>query len=73
MEQLKESVTKLEWRVDGHEGEIALLKETSSDLKKTLDLIILTLKQIKWIAIGAAGVVFADNLGLMGMLKLAAL
>ena len=73
MEQLKESVKKLEWRVDGHENEIAILKETSSDLKKTLDLIILTLKQIKWIAIGAAGVLFADNLGLMGMLKLAAL
>ena len=73
MEQLKESVTKLEWRVDGHEGERALLKETSSELKTTLDLIILTLKQIKWIAIGAAIAVFADKLGLMGMLKLAAL
>ena len=73
MEQLKESVNKLKWRVDGHENEIALLKQTSSDLKKTLDLIILTLKQIKWIAIGAAGVVFADKLGFMGMLKLAAL
>jgi len=73
MEQLKESVTKLEWRVDGHEGEIALLKETSSELKTTLDLIILTLKQIKWIAIGAAIALFADKLGLMGVLKLAAL
>jgi len=73
MEQLKEVVTELKWRVDGHENEIAILKETSSDLKKTLDLIILTLKQIKWIAIGAATAVFADNLGLMGMLKLAAL
>ena len=73
MEQLKESVTKLEWRVDGHENEIATLKETSSDLKKTLDMIILTLKQIKWLAIGAAAVIFADKLGFMGMLKLAAL
>jgi len=73
MEQLKETVTKLEWRVDGHENEISILKETSSDLKTTLDLIILTLKQIKWIAIGAAGVIFADKLGFMGMLKLAAL
>jgi len=73
MEQIKESVTKLEWRVDGHENEIAILKETSHDLKKTLDLIILTLKQIKWLAIGAACVIFADRLGFMGMLKLAAL
>ena len=73
MEQIKESVTKLEWRVDGHENEIAILKVTSHDLKKTLDLIILTLKQIKWLAIGAACVIFADRLGFMGMLKLAAL
>jgi len=73
MEQLKEDVTKLKWRVDGHENEISILKSTSSELKTTLDLITLTLKQIKWIAIGAAGVVFADNLGIMGMLKLAAL
>ena len=73
MEQLKESVTKLEWRVDGHENEITLLKETSVELKTTLDLIILTLKQIKWIAIGAAVALFADKLGLMGALKLVAL
>jgi len=73
MEQLKEVVNKLEWRVDGHENEIALLKETSSELKTTLDMIILTLKQIKWIAIGAAIALFADKLGFMGMLKLAAL
>ena len=73
MEQFKETVTKLEWRVDGHENEIALLKETSRDFKTTLDLIILTLKQIKWIAIGAAIALFADKLGIMGALKLAAL
>ena len=73
MEQMKETVTKLEWRVDGHENEIGLLKETSRDFKTTLDLIILTLKQIKWIAIGAAIALFADKLGLMGALKLAAL
>jgi len=73
MEQMKETVTKLEWRVDSHENEIALLKETSRDFKITLDLIILTLKQIKWIAIGAAIAIFADKLGLMGALKLAAL
>ena len=73
MDNIKEFVTELKWRVDGHENEIAILKESSSDLKKTLDLIILTLKQIKWLAIGAAAVIFADKLGFMGMLKLAAL
>ena len=73
MEQMKETVTKLEWRVDSHQNEIGLLKETSRDFKITLDLIILTLKQIKWIAIGAAIALFADKLGLMGALKLAAL
>ena len=73
MEQFKESVTKLEWRVDGHENEIALLKETSQDFKRTLDLITLTLKQIKWLAMGAAIVIFADKVGIMGALRLAAL
>ena len=73
MEQIKESVTKLEWRVDGHENEITLLKETSRDFKITLDLITLTLKQIKWLAMGAAIVIFADKVGIMGVLRLAAL
>ena len=73
MEQLKETVNKLEWRVDGHENEITLLKETSLDFKKTLDLITLTLKQIKWLAMGGCAVYFATEIGLMGVLKLAAL
>jgi hypothetical protein len=73
MEQIKESVTKLEWRVDGHENEITLLKETSRDFKKTLDLITLTLKQIKWLAMGGCAVYFATELGLMGILRVVAL
>ena len=73
MEQFKEVVTKLEWRVDGHENEIALLKEASQDFKRTLDLITLTLKQIKWLAMGGCAVYFSTEIGLMGVLKLAAL
>jgi len=73
MEQIKEDVTKLQWRVDGHDSEITILKQTSVELKHTLDSIIELLRQIKWIAVGAGGVVFADQIGLMGILKLAAL
>jgi len=73
MEQLKEEVTKLTWRVDSHDSEITILKQTSGELKLTLDSIIELLRQIKWIAVGAGGVVFADQIGLMGILKLAAL
>ena len=73
MDPSKEALTKLEWRVDVHESDINLLKQTSVELKTTLDSIIELLRQIKWIAVGAGGVVFADQIGLMGMLKLAAL
>jgi chaperonin cofactor prefoldin len=69
MEQLKESVTKLEWRVDGHEAEIQTLKDTSSELKVTLNAITRNLQQIKYIAIGG-GIVFADQVGLTAILKL---
>ena len=73
MDSSQESIKKLEWRVDAHDDEITTLKQTSSDLKQTLDSIIELLRQIKWIAVGAGGVVFADQIGLMGMLKLATL
>jgi len=69
MEQLKESVTKLTWRVDGHESEIQTLKDTSTELKTTLDAITRNLQQIKYIAVGGGLVVFADQVGLTAMLK----
>ena len=73
MDEHNERVTKLEWRADGHDTEINILKQTSGELKITLDSIIELLRQIKWIAVGAGGVVFADQIGLMGALKLATL
>jgi len=69
MEQIKDSVTKLEWRVDAHEDEIKLLKDTSAELRITLDSITLNLRQIKWIAIGAGAAVFANQFGLTTLLK----
>jgi chromosome segregation ATPase len=70
MEQLKESVTKLTWRVDGHESEIQTLKDTSTELKVTLDAITRNLQQIKYIAVGGGLVVFADQVGLTAILRL---
>jgi len=70
MEQLKESVTKLEWRVDGHDTEISMLKDTSSELKITLNGITKNLQQIKWIAIGGGLFLCADQMGITTALKL---
>ncbi len=69
MEQIKDSVTKLKWRVDSHEEEIKLLKDTSAELRLTLEAITLNLRQIKWIAIGAGATVFTEQLGLTSVLK----
>lgn len=70
MEQLKENVSKLKWRVDGHDTEISMLKDTSSELKITLNGITKNLQQIKWIAIGGGIVLFADQVGITTALKL---
>jgi prefoldin subunit 5 len=70
MEQLKENVTKLKWRVDGHDADILELKDTSSELRTTLNAITKNLQQIKWIAIGAGLFLFADQVGLTSVLKL---
>ena len=70
MEQLKENVTKLTWRVDGHDVEISELKSASSELKVTLCAITKNLQQIKYIAVGGGLVVFADQVGLTAILKL---
>lgn len=73
MQELKESIAKLEWRVDGHEGEIKVLKDTSKELTKTLNDITQTLKQIKWIAVGAGAMFFADQFGISALFKLLAI
>ena len=74
MEQLnKEAITKLEWRVDGHD---VALKEHNSDLgdlTKAVSDIALMHKQTKWMASGAAVVYFADQFGLTSALKFLAI
>ena len=69
MEQLKERITKLEWHVEGHDEDIKALTTTSDELKKTLLDITMTLKQIKWIALGAGLVLFADQFGVTSAIK----
>jgi len=70
MEQLKEVVTKLTWRVDSHDVEISELKSSSTELKVTLNAITKNLQQIKWIAIGGGIFLFADQVGLTSILRL---
>jgi|TARA_B100000035_G_scaffold148704_1_gene126767 prefoldin subunit 5 len=73
MDQLKEQVTKIEWRVDQHDEEIKLLHSASDELRTTLNSITKNLQQIKWIAIGGGLVVLSDQIGLTTLFKLAAI
>jgi hypothetical protein len=66
---LERRVVKLEYITEGHGEELTELKDTSEQLRKTLSGIQATLSQIKWIAIGAGMMYFADSFGLGSLLK----
>jgi len=74
MEQMnKEAITKLEWRVDGHD---VILKDQKADVDKLTDAVsdIANMhKQTKWMALGAGVVYFSDQFGLVSALKFLAL
>lgn len=48
-------VTRLEYRVDGHDQDLTSIKGDTKLMSKTLEAIQDNLKQIKYIALGAAG------------------
>lgn len=56
MSDLDNRVTKLEFRVDGHDKEIAKMTSDNETLKLGLLDIRLTLTQIKWSIVGALAV-----------------
>lgn len=53
-------VTRLEFRVDGHDQDLTSIKGDTKVMSDTLKAIQDNLKQIKWIAVGAA-VAFATQ------------
>ena len=74
MEQTnKEAISKLEWRVDGHDVQF---KEQKADVDKLTDAVSVIAnmhRQTKWMALGAGVVYFSDQFGLVSALKFLAI
>ena len=69
MENIEHRVIKLELRVEDHAEDLKRLQDISDSLKKSLAGIEKTLAQIKWIAIGAAITLVANEVGVIKILK----
>lgn len=70
MDDLKQQVDRLEWRVDLHEEQLKSLQDNAIELKKQLDCINKSLAQIKWLVVGGAVVYWGQAMGLGQFLKL---
>ena len=60
----------LEHRTENHAEDLKELRDTSKSLRDALTGIDRTLQQIKWLAVGAAMVLFAKELGVEKVLTL---
>lgn len=63
-------INKAEWMLERHDESIKELRGVSKELKKSLYSIHQTLVQIKWFAVGAAAILFANQMGLGSLLRL---
>ena len=63
-------INKTEWILERHDESIRELRGVSKELKLSLACIHQTLVQIKWFAVGAAVIVFANQFGLSSFLRL---
>ena len=70
MEDLKQQVDRLEWRVDLHEEQLTVLQQNAVALKDQLDAINKSLLQIKWFVVGGVICWLSEQLGLINILKL---
>lgn len=70
MEDLKQQVDRLEWRVDLHEEQLQVLQQNAVALKDQLDAINKSLLQIKWFVVGGVICWLSEQLGLLNILKL---
>lgn len=66
---IERRVTHLEFRADGHDKDIASIKEENEDMATSLRTIQDNLKQIKWIAVGAIGFFVVQQIGVLELLK----
>lgn len=67
---LDHRVTKLEYRVDGHDTDISKLTTGQDVMSKTLTAIQQNLTQIKWVIVGAVGALAFKSLDVKDFLKL---
>lgn len=70
MDDLKQQVDRLEWRVDLHEEQLKTLQDNATELKEQLDCINKSLLQIKWLVVGGAVVYWAQAMGFHEFIKL---
>ena len=70
MDDLKQQVDRLEWRVDLHEEQLTVLQQNAVALKDQLDAINKSLLQIKWFVVGGVICWLSEQVGLLNILKL---
>ena len=70
MEQIKQQVERLEWRVDLQDEQLKMLTANANELRGMLDSINRTLLQIKWLVVGGAVVWWGQSMGLGSFTKL---
>ena len=70
MEELKQQVDRLEWRVDLQDEQLKMLTANANELRGMLDSINRTLLQIKWLVVGGAVVWWGQSMGLGSFIKL---
>ena len=70
MEQIKQQVERLEWRVDLQDEQLKMLTANANELRGMLDSINRTLLQIKWLVVGGAVVWGGQSMGLGSFFKL---
>ena len=69
METVDQRLLKLEIIVEGHADDLKELSNTSKMLKSSLDAIEKTLQQIKYLAIGGAAVMIANEVGITNAIR----
>ncbi len=70
MENLKQQIDRLIWRVDAHDAQLKVLQQNAIALKDQLDAINRSLLQIKWFVVGGVICFLSEQLGLLNILKL---
>lgn len=68
-ETLDQRLLKLELIVEGHHEDLKELRDASKMLKQSLEAIESTLQQIKYLAIGGAAVLIANEVGITQAIK----